>query len=241
MQPFSIANQSFHTSIYCQIMRNHIIFDLDGTLADTAPDLIATLNHVIVPRGLKPALTNNVAKVVGHGAKSMIALAYELNETDLDQATHDALFDEFLDHYKDNLANETRLFEHVVEAMDTLQEGGFDFSICTNKRIEMATPLLKRLNVSERFKAVTGGNSFTFKKPDGRHLQETVQQAGKQLSDAIMIGDSSTDINAAKDAGIPSVAVTFGYSDKPVRELGANEIIETFKMLPEAIGKLRNL
>lgn len=221
-------------------MRNHIIFDLDGTLADTAPDLIATLNHVIVPKGLKPAAIEMVGKVVGHGAKSMIALAYQLNGVALDDAMHDELFDQFLDHYKDNMANETRLFEHLTEAMDTLEKDGFDFSICTNKRIEMAIPLLDQLGVGNRFKAVTGGNSFAFKKPDGRHLQETVRQAGKALRDAIMIGDSSADINAAKDAGIPSVAVTFGYSDKPVSELGANEIIDSFEMLPAAIRALRS-
>ena len=222
-------------------MRNHIIFDLDGTLADTAPDLVHTLNHVIEPHGLEPVAIENVGQIVGHGAKAMIARAFELNNHPLGEALHDEVFTAFLDHYGDNLAVRTKLFTHVIEAMEKLERSGFDFSVCTNKRIEMANPLLHQLGVTGKFKAVTGGNSFDYKKPDGRHLEQTVALAGKTLADAIMIGDSSTDINAAKDAGIPSVAVSFGYSDRPVAELGANEVIDSFDELPAAIERLRSL
>ncbi|MDJ0614846.1 MAG: HAD-IA family hydrolase, partial [Rhizobiaceae bacterium] len=201
-------------------MYSLIIFDLDGTLAHTAPDLIGTLNRITAPHDLKPAKMADVGQIVGHGAKAMIARAFELENKPLNERLHDELFEAFLEDYFQNLANETHLFDGVTDAMDGLSEKGFEFAVCTNKKHSMAVPLLEQLGVSDRFRAVTGGDSFEFRKPDARHLEETAKLAGHEINKAIMIGDSETDINAAKNAGIPSVAVTFGYTNIPASELG---------------------
>lgn len=219
---------------------NHslIIFDLDGTLAHTAPDLLGTLNRITKNDGLEIMGMKDFGQIIGHGAKAMITRAYELNNQDLNSEKLDVLFDEFLKDYSANIANETKLFEGVLAAMDELETKGFAFAICTNKTEEMARLLLEKLDVTKRFRAITGGNTFSFKKPDGKHLEETAKLAGHEISKAIMIGDSATDINAAKNANIESVAVTFGYSDKPIESLGASRIINHFRDLPAAIESI---
>ncbi len=222
-------------------MRNLIIFDLDGTLAHTAPDLLGTLNRITAPEGLEPIALEQVGQIVGHGAKAMIRAAFALNEKTLEEVHLEELFQAFLEDYGRNLAKDTHLFEGVISALDILETKGHFFAVCTNKMHAMAVPLLDQLGVLHRFKSVTGGDSFDFRKPDARHLKETCKLAGFSLSDAIMIGDSETDINAAKNAKIPSVAVTFGYTQLPVKELGANEFINHFDQLPDVISRLRTL
>lgn len=222
-------------------MRSLIIFDLDGTLAHTAPDLLATLNRVTEPDGIRPVDLKDIGQVIGHGAKAMIKMACDRSSFELTEARHNELFAAFLSDYSQNLANETHLFEGVLDAMDALASEGFVFSVCTNKMHQMAVPLLEQLGVTHRFKSVTGGNSFVFRKPEAKHLEETAKLAGKTLNDAIMIGDSSTDINAALNAGIPSVAVTFGYTDQPVETLGASKVISHFNQLQEAIHDLKHI
>ena len=216
-------------------MYSLIIFDLDGTLAHTAPDLLATLNRVTAPHNIAPMNISHIGQIIGQGAKAMIAKAFEIENTPLPAELHAILFEAFLADYFENLANETHLFDGVLDAMDALESQGFEFAICTNKKHSMAVPLLEQLDVSHRFKAITGGDSFDFKKPDARHLIETAKLAGHEIAHSIMIGDSETDINAAKNASIPSVAVTFGYTTIPAEELGADHVIDTFAKLPDAI------
>ena len=220
-------------------MRSLIIFDLDGTLADTAPDLIATLNRVVGPYDVLPVEISHVGQIIGHGAKAMIGKAFELSKKELSAHLHDQLFEEFLADYGENIDNQTRLFDGLVPALEHLEKDGHSFAVCTNKKHSMAVKLLERLGVAESFEAVTGGDSYDFRKPDARHLTRTAELAGHSISQSIMIGDSETDINAAKNAGIPSIAVTFGYSDKPVTLLGADCIIDHFDELTAAIHKLR--
>ena len=208
-----------------------VIFDLDGTLADTAPDLLGTLNRIVARQGLQPIALDSVGQIVGHGAKAMISRAFELNETKLSETLLDNLFQSFLHDYSENIANETRLFDHVCEAMDELTHHGYELAICTNKTEKMARLLLGKLEVDHRFKAITGGDTFQFRKPDARHLIRTADLAGHEIRNAIMIGDSATDINAARNAEIPSVAVSFGYSDHPVEELGASALIHDYRDL----------
>ena len=215
-----------------------IIFDLDGTLANTAPDLLGTLNKIIQPYNLSKMGMCEFGQIIGHGAKAMIKRAFELNEKPLEDETLELLFKEFLAHYSANIANETTLYEGVLDAMDELKKHGFEFALCTNKTESMARLLLKELGVTNRFKSITGGDTFEFKKPDARHLIKTAQLARHEISKAIMIGDSATDINAAINAKIPSVAVTFGYSDAPIETLGATETISHFKNLPRAIESI---
>jgi phosphoglycolate phosphatase len=130
------------------------------------------------------------------------------------------------------------LFENVLNAMDALTDKGFSFALCTNKTERMARILLEELGVTKRFKSITGGDTFKFRKPDAKHLSETARLAGHDVSKAIMIGDSAADIDAANNAGIPSVAVTFGYTDTPVEQLGATKIISNYNDLEEQIESI---
>ncbi len=215
-----------------------IIFDLDGTLANTAPDLLGTLNRITKSYELSPLGMDQFGQIIGHGAKAMIKRAFEINKRALDDATLETLFGEFLKDYASNIANETTLFEGVLDAMDLLKSKGYHFALCTNKTESMARLLLEELDVTQRFKSITGGDTFDFRKPDARHLQETARLASFDVSNAIMIGDSAPDINAAINAQIPSVAVTFGYSDLPIKELGATKIINHFSQLSDAIESI---
>lgn len=217
-----------------------LIFDLDGTLANTAPDLIGTLNRITEPHGLPSVSLDQVGQIVGHGARAMIERAFTTNSIPLSADLHDTLFSEFLEDYSANIANETHLFDGVLEAMKALQSEGCDFALCTNKLESLARELLTELEVTSWFSAVSGGDTFAFRKPDPRHLEETVRLMGSNIQNAVMIGDSPADIDAANNAGIASVAVTFGYSDKPVEELGATEIIGHFDELQAAISRIRN-
>jgi len=220
------------------MQKSTLIFDLDGTLANTAPDLIGTLNRITRPQGLPPVNLDDVGQIVGHGAKAMIEKAFAASAVPLSPELHDTLFESFLEDYSANIANETHLFEGVLSAMEQLRKEGFEFAICTNKLESLARILLDELEVTQWFSAITGGDTFAFRKPDGRHLEETTRKMGKPIDSAIMIGDSATDINAARNAGIASVAVTFGYSDQPVEKLGATEIIGHFDELLPAIGRI---
>lgn len=215
-----------------------IIFDLDGTLANTAPDLLGTLNRITKSYELSPLGMDQFGQIIGHGAKAMIKRAFEINSRNLDEEEQEVLLQEFLTDYAANIANETVLFDGALEAMDTLEAKGYSFALCTNKTESMARLLLEELQVTKHFKSITGGDTFDFKKPDARHLEQTAKLAGFDISNAIMIGDSATDINAALNADIPSVAVTFGYSDLPIKDLGATEIINNFSQLKDAIESI---
>ena len=217
-----------------------IIFDLDGTLADTAPDLLATLNRIIGPHGIDPVLRLNLGHLVGQGARVMIQRAFEDNGRDLADDLLDNLFDQFLEDYSANIAVHTKLFEGVEAAMDNLQAMGYGFAVCTNKTEALARQLLSELKIQHRFDAITGRDTFPFCKPDGRHILETVSLASADKNQSIMIGDSVTDTTAAKNAGISSVVVSFGYSSQPVTELAADRIIDHFEELPDIVAEIAN-
>ncbi len=215
-----------------------IIFDLDGTLADTAPDLIATLNRITAQFDLPPMAETNLGNLIGQGARAMIARTFEINNLAIDERQLDELFDQFLADYAANIAVKTRLFDGALEVITDLRQSGDLLAVCTNKTEALARLLLEQLGIAQNFSAITGGNSFTFKKPDGRHILETIKIAGGEPTSSIMVGDSSADIQAAKNAGIRSIAVTFGYSDQPAESLGADVVISAFDELHTAIDHL---
>ncbi len=219
-------------------MPQTLVFDLDGTLADTARDLIPALNRVIAQDRLQPVTAAEVGHVVGHGARSMIEAAYRLRRRNLTSTRLDVLFDRFLEDYAANIANETILFDGCLAAMQQFADAQWKLAICTNKPIAMTHLLLDRLGVGEKFAAISGGDSFPYKKPDPRHLTETIREAGGRREKAVMVGDSITDIRTAKAAGVPIVAVDFGYSSEPVRTLGADFVISRFAELWPAVSSL---
>jgi phosphoglycolate phosphatase len=151
----------------------------------------------------------------------------------------DRLFEDFFGYYTAHIADESRPYPGVIEAIDRLSKEGWRVAVCTNKLEEMSRLLLRELGIADRFAAVGGGDSFPFKKPDPRHLRETIAAAGGDPANAIMVGDSETDIATGKAAGIPVIAVDFGYSVEPVKTFGPDRIISHFSQLYDAVGEIR--
>ncbi len=215
-----------------------LVLDLDGTLADTIRDLIPVLNRVTAQVDLPAIDTKDVGHVVGHGAKAMLARAFAFHGLEADQALIDRLFEDFLIDYEANIASETVLFDGVEDALDRFAGHGWRLAVCTNKMERLARLLLDELGVTHRFAAITGADTFPYRKPDPRHLTGTVDLAGGDLAKTVMVGDSTTDIKTAKAAGVPSVAVDFGYSNIPVGQLGADRIISHYNDLWDAVSEL---
>ncbi|MFN7023542.1 MAG: HAD family hydrolase [Pseudorhizobium sp.] len=208
-----------------------VIFDLDGTLIDTAPDLIASLNYTIAAADLAPVTFDDLTHLVGQGARVMIRRAFELRGHEIGEPEVEPLLHRFLYHYKREMPGASQPYSGLDEALDRLSEAGFNAAVCTNKLEELALPLLEKLGLSNRFPVVTGGDTFAFRKPDARHILGTIERAGSDPAKSLMIGDSINDILAARNAAIPSIAVTFGYSDVPVVDLQPDHVIEDFSQL----------
>lgn len=208
-----------------------IVFDLDGTLVDTATDLLESLNHCLDVGGLKQADPVSLRRYVGLGARVMIERAYQAQQKQLKSDQLDQLVAVFLEHYAQNMPGKARIFDGAIEALDRFASRGYLLAICTNKFEGLAVKLLDGLNLSDRFGAISGSDSFAFRKPDPRHLTQTIAAAGGDADRAVMIGDSRTDIDTAKAAGIPVVAVDFGYTDVPVNVLGPSRIISHYDEL----------
>jgi phosphoglycolate phosphatase len=213
-----------------------IIFDLDGTLVETAPDLVATLNVVLASQGMAPVPYEVARNYVGGGAKLMIARGIEAEGRTVDDATLDRMFADFIAYYAANVAVHSRPYPGLTEALDTLSERGWRFAVCTNKLEHLSVLLLNELNLTHRFEAICGQDTFGIQKPDPEILRRTIAAAGGDVRQSIMIGDSETDILTARAAGIPVVAVDFGYSERPVSEYGPDRLISHFAQLPDNIA-----
>jgi phosphoglycolate phosphatase len=214
------------------------VFDLDGTLAETAGDLIGTLNVLMRREGLTELPLSQARGLIGAGAKALIRRGFEVEGRILSPDDHERLFEDFIAHYGDHLADTSHLYPGLVEALDVLEETGFRLAVCTNKYEGQSVELLRILGIGHRFAAICGRDTFPQYKPDPRHLTGTIERAGGDPARAVMVGDSRTDIDTAKAAGIPVVAVTFGYTDVPVTDLGPDRVIEHFSELVEAVGAL---
>ena len=209
-----------------------IVFDLDGTLVDTAPDLTNALNHALGIRALEPVAPSKVREAVGRGAPAMI---YEALGPDADI---DGILADFLVHYEANIAAESRPFDGAVAAMDRLAEAGATLAICTNKRERLAVLLLRTLKLDHYFSAIAGRDTLNVAKPDPGHLLGVIAAAGGDPSHAVMVGDSVKDIGAAKAAGIPSIFVSFGYCPPPPEGPHADAVIDHFADLEPCAARL---
>lgn len=212
-----------------------IVFDLDGTLIDTAPDLIDTLNVLLAREGLAPVSYDAARTMIGGGARAMIARGLEAEGRTVVPADLDRMFVEFIAHYTQHIADRSRPFPGLVDALDELEASGFRFAVCTNKLERLSRILLDALKLSGRFAAICGQDTFGVQKPDPEVLRRTIAAAGGIPRHAIMIGDSLTDIRTARAAGVPVIAVDFGYSERPVSEYGPDRIISHFAQLPAAV------
>jgi phosphoglycolate phosphatase len=215
-----------------------IVFDLDGTLIDTAPDLIDTLNVVFAREGWPPVPYATARNQIGGGAKMMIQRGVAAEGIAIAPAKLEELFAGFIAHYAEHIADRSRPFPGLIDALDELAARGCRLAVCTNKLERLSVRLLEQLNLAERFAFVCGQDTFGVQKPDPEVLRRTVAAAGGSLTQAIMIGDSVTDIRTARAAGIPVIAVDFGYSDRPVSELDPDCVISHFTQLQSAIAAI---
>ncbi|MBI1181851.1 MAG: phosphoglycolate phosphatase [Alphaproteobacteria bacterium] len=215
-----------------------VIFDLDGTLVDSAPDLTAALNHTLRGLSLPVVDEDAVRHMVGHGARKLIERGVAAAGTTLDDAGFDAAFAVFLDYYAAHVADRTRPFPRVVETLDLLAGRGVKLGVCTNKPQRLTDLLLGELGLAARFGAIVGADSVAHRKPHAGHITATVERLGGDLRRTVMVGDSQTDVDAARNAGTPVVAVSFGYTTVPAADLLADRLIDDFADLPEALSAL---
>ncbi|MVA97752.1 phosphoglycolate phosphatase [Nitratireductor sp. CAU 1489] len=214
-----------------------IVFDLDGTLIDTAPDLIASLNHALADHGLAPVSPASMRAFAGLGGKAMIERVHAERRVRLEPETSALMVETFLAHYGDTIPGTSLPYHGATPALERLAAAGFALAICTNKPQAMTERLLEALKLTAYFSAVCGADRFSFRKPDPRHLTETIALAGADPRRAVMIGDSRNDVATAKAAGIPVVAVEHGYSDIPVRALEPSRVISHFDELTAELAQ----
>jgi phosphoglycolate phosphatase len=220
-----------------------LVFDLDGTLADTAGDLVKTLNQILAREALPPVPVAQGRQWVGAGARTLIERGFAAAGKVLPRQRVEHLYSEYLAYYEAHICDESRLYPGVVAALDRFAAGGFVFAVCTNKVEHPAVKLLDALGVGARFRAICGQDTFrvddkAISKPDPRALLLTIAKAGGAAARSVMVGDSATDIATAKAAGVPVVAVDFGYADTPVVELGPDRVISHFDALWAAVAEL---
>jgi phosphoglycolate phosphatase len=219
-------------------MRPTIAFDLDGTLVDTAPDLLRALDFTLEKEGLNPPEDHEARNFIGGGARAMIERALAHTRIQFSKEKVDGMFRQFLIHYEDHIADHSRPFPGVEQALLRLREEGALLAVCTNKHAKYAEKLLRELKLADYFAAIVGGDSFAFKKPDPRHLTGAIEQAGGDASRAVLVGDSETDVITAKAAEIPVIAVSFGYTNIPPAALGADRLVHKFEDVPAAAMEL---
>jgi phosphoglycolate phosphatase len=215
-----------------------IVFDLDGTLVDTAPDLISALNFVLDREGLPPVPLQSARNMIGAGARKLIERGLELEGRALSVDDVSRLTKDFIDYYAAHIADASRPFDGLESALDDLEEQGLRFAVCTNKLEWLSKLLLDQLGLSARFSAICGADTFGVSKPDPAILRETVARAGGQLSSAVMVGDAGPDVGVARRAGIPVIGVEFGYTDVPIAELKPDLVIGHMRDLPAAVNRL---
>jgi phosphoglycolate phosphatase len=215
-----------------------IVFDLDGTLVDTAPDLINALNFVLDREGLPPVPLHAARNMIGAGARKLIERGLELEGRFASIEDISRLTADFVDYYAAHIAEFSRPFEGLEGALDDLQTQGYRFAVCTNKLEWLSKLLLDQLGLSSRFSAICGADTFGVSKPDPAILQQTVARAGGHLASAIMVGDAGPDIGVARRAGIPVIGVEFGYTDVPIADLKPDRLINHMRELPAAVHSL---
>ena len=222
-----------------------VLFDLDGTLIDTAPDLMNAHNHVMQKFGYETKSTNEIRNLVGKGAASMIGRSLwnqarkELKKID-DERIKSKMVDEFIDYYGKNIAVESKLIPGVLDFLKWCKNNNISMAVCTNKTEHLAVDLLKKIKVYDYFEYVAGHNTFDYCKPDPRHLTNVIEIIQGELNKSLMIGDSETDSESAKAAGLPFILLEDGYTDKSINEIYHNHLIKDFNGIELIINKYIN-
>ena len=216
-----------------------ILFDLDGTLIDTAPDLSDTLNTVLARRGRPPVPADDVRVLIGDGARALVRRGLEATGGVPSETAFEEAVTEFFGHYDAHLADRSRPFPGVTEALTELRVHGCKLAVVTNKAERYSVKLLRQLGLADLFEAIVGGDSLPVRKPDPGHLLGTLDRIGAGPGRAVMVGDSLNDVTAARRAGVPVIAVSFGYTRVPPHQLGADLVIDAFSELPAAVARVQ--
>ena len=222
-----------------------ILFDLDGTLVDTAPDLMAAHNHVMKKYGYSTKSVVDIRNLVGKGASVLIGRSIwgsakkEFSKI-TDEKIKNEMVKEFINFYGKNLVNESKLIVGVKNFLDWAKSKSISMAVCTNKQEHLAVDLLKKIKIYDYFEYVAGGNTFDYCKPDPRHLTSIVEILNGKLDKCLMFGDSENDADAAKDANIPMILLEDGYTDKNIEQIYHNHLIKDFSGVEKIVSKYLN-
>jgi phosphoglycolate phosphatase len=216
-----------------------MVFDLDGTLVDTAPDLLGAMNAVLMAQGRKPVDPETLRHMVGFGAASLIRQAMTATGAPVAEDRLPGLVDDFVVHYGEHIADASVPFPGVVETLTSLQAQGVAMGVLTNKPHELALPLLDKLDLSKFFGAIHGAGRFSYVKPDPRVFHHVVEElTGNPNAPALMVGDSTTDAKTAHAAKVPVILLSYGYTPDPVETLGADAVTGNFRDIPALMRRL---
>jgi phosphoglycolate phosphatase len=215
-----------------------LVFDLDGTLIDTAPDLAHAANHVLASEGLPPVPVETIRSWIGHGARKMLKRGLKFHGVERTSAEINTLLERFIDYYTANIAVESRPFPQLTETLDRAAAAGARLAVCTNKREKLSRLLLSALGLADRFGAIAGADTFSVRKPDPDHLTGTIALAGGEPQRSIFVGDSEIDILTARAAGVPIVGVSFGYSELPIHQFNPDIVIDHYAEFDAALERL---
>jgi phosphoglycolate phosphatase len=213
-----------------------LVFDLDGTLVDTAPDLLGALNAVLLGEGRAPVNHADLRHLVGFGARAMLAEAFRMTGEAAAADRLPGFVDAFIAHYRSHIAVASRPFPHVVETLDALTSEGARLGVLTNKPQELTDLLLAALKLDRHFGAIHGAGRYGYSKPDARVFKHVVEELGGGR--ALMVGDSSTDVATARAAGVPVILVAYGYTPEPAERLGADAVAAAFSQVPALAARL---
>jgi phosphoglycolate phosphatase len=218
-----------------------IVFDLDGTLVDTAPDLAASLNVVLGADGLGPVSLAAARPMIGWGVPALVSRGFAAAGVALSTEGLTQRVDAFIDDYRSHIARDSRPYPGLIKALQWIKNGGARLAVCTNKRTDLSRALLEALGLAGRFAAIVGADLAPAPKPDRRHLSLTIERAGGRMDRAVMVGDSRLDALAARAAAIPLILVDFGYADAPAQSFAPDVLISHFDALPDACAQLLGL
>jgi phosphoglycolate phosphatase len=215
-----------------------VAFDLDGTLIETAPDLIGTLNRLLAQHDLPAVPLDSARHLIGRGALALLKRGFEAAGAEWDESASPDLLQAFLADYLEHIADHSTAYPGSIEALDALAARGAVLCVATNKPTDLAVVLFRVLGLEDRFASICGPQSVSARKPDAAHIREAVLQAGGDPAKAIMVGDSITDLDAARATGVPCILTSFGYTDTPAADLGADAVIAHFDALPAVVERL---
>ncbi len=216
-----------------------VVFDLDGTLIDTLPDILAALNRVMSEEGLRQIDYEEGRTFVGGGAHNLIEKAFAAIGANADDPRIDPAFDRFIRYYEEKPAIRSTFFPGIEDCLAAFSDAGVKMGICTNKPIGLTRQIIGEMKIADYFgEAVLGGDSLPVRKPDAAHLKEVIRLMDVPLDKTVMIGDSETDVGAARNAGLPVIAVDFGYTALAPEKIGADVLISSFFDLPAALRQV---